>query len=107
HMLGVSCQVIAVCAVPEVGVRDKPDLLEQLEGPVDGRKVDSDGGLLDLGVDLFRAGMLEPGDGLQHKLALRSNPVAPGPQRVVPRPRHTPESSDVPITDLPVNANVP
>ncbi len=88
HVLGVGGQVIAVRAVPEMGVGDQPDLLEQLQGPVNGGKVESDSRLLDLGVYLLRGGVLEPGDCLEDELALRCHPVPAGPQRVIPRPRH-------------------
>ncbi len=105
-MVGVGGQVIPVRTVPEMRVRDQADLLEQLKGSVDGGEIDSDCRLLDLGVDLLGSSVLEPRDGLEDELALRGNPVTAGPQRVIPRLRHTADSSEVRITDLPVDANV-
>ena len=101
-MLRVGRQVIPVRSVPEMGVRDEADLLEQLKGSVNGGEIDSDCRLLDLGVDLLGSSVLEPCDSLKNELALRGNSVTAGPQRVIPRLRHVPESSEALITDLPV-----
>jgi hypothetical protein len=105
-VLRIRRQVIPVRSVPEMGVRDEADLLEQLEGAVNGGEIDSDCRLLDLGVDLFGSSVLQSCDSLKDELALRGNPVTAGPQRVIPRLRHAPESSEARITDLPVDAIV-
>jgi len=63
--------------------------LQQIERPVDGRDVHAPRGLLDPGADLFRRGVLERGDRLEHELALRGDPVPAGPQLVIPLLGHT------------------
>ena len=86
-MVGVGGQVVDGRAVPEVGVGDHADLLEQLERAVDGRDVDPARGLLDLGADFLGGGVIEPRHRLQDELALRRHPVAAGSQLLVP-PAH-------------------
>ena len=98
--------MIPVRAVSEMGVGDQPDLLEQLKGSVNGGEIYPDCLLLDLGVDLLGSSVLEGRDSLENELALRGDTVTAGPQRVIPRLRHAAESSEVRITDLPVDANV-
>jgi hypothetical protein len=105
-VLRIRCQVIPVRSVPEMGVRDEADLLEQLKGAINGGEIDSDRRLLDLGVDLLGSSVLQSCDSLKDELALRGNPVTASPQRVIPRLRHAPESSEPRITDLPADANV-
>jgi hypothetical protein len=83
-LVGVGGQVVGRRPVPEVGVGDHADLLEQLERAVDGRDVDPARGLLDLGADLLRGGVIEPRHRLQDELTLRCHPVAAGPQLLVP-----------------------
>src|SRR5581483_10038465 len=84
HVVGVGGQVVRGRAVPEVGVRDHADLLEQLERAVNGRDVDAARGLLDLSADLLRGRVTEPRHRLQDELALRGHPVATGTQLLVP-----------------------
>jgi len=64
HVLGLGRQVVAGSAVPEVGVGDEAEVLKELERPVDGRDVHSPGGLPDVGEDLLRSRVLQPGNGL-------------------------------------------
>src|SRR3954466_7460754 len=70
--------------VPEVGVRHQPELLEELERPVDRRDVDALRRTADPLGDLVGGGMPEVGDRLEHQLPLRGQPVAPGAQLRVP-----------------------
>ncbi len=59
--------------VAEVGVPQQAQLLEQLNGPVDGRGVHIGDGR----ADAFRGGVLKRTDRLQHLLALRSHSQTP------------------------------
>ena len=77
-------RVIGRRAVPEVGVVDQAELLEQLEGPVDGRNVDAAGHLANLGDDVLGGGVPELRDSLQDELALGGEPVSPGAQLRLP-----------------------
>lgn len=56
--------------VPEMGMSDEPDLLEQFQRAVDGGDVDA----LDRFTDLLGRCVPEPANGVQHLLALRSRP---------------------------------
>ena len=69
-----------------MGVRDQPEAVEKLERPIDRRDVDTLGGPLDAGRDLFRGRVIERGDRLEDELALRCDPVTAGPQFLVPGP---------------------
>ena len=93
-VLRVGRQVIPVRPMSEMRVRDQADLLKQLKSPVDGRDIDPDGDLLDLGVDLLWRRVLQLGDRFEHELTLRGYPVAASPQRVIPRLRHKLESNN-------------
>jgi 4-amino-4-deoxychorismate lyase len=62
----------------EVGVPDEPDLLQQLQRPVDGGDVDAVHAL----ADALRGGVAEGAHRGQHLLALRGQPQAAGPQLV-------------------------
>ena len=84
HVARVAGQVIRRRAVVQVGVGDEAEAVEQLERPVDRGDVDALGGLLDAGRDLFRGRVVELGDRLEDELALRGDPVAAGPQLLVP-----------------------
>src|SRR5215469_3091868 len=100
HVLRLRREMVAGRAVPEVGVGDQAELLEQLERAVDRGEVHAPRRLVHLGADLLGRGVMQPGDGLQDELALWGNAVAAGPQRGVPRLRHGPESSESPINAL-------
>ena len=86
HVVGVAGQVIDGRTVPEVGVGDHPDLLEQFERPVDGGDVDPARRPLHLGADLLRGRVIESCHRLEHELALWRNPVAAGTKLFVPGP---------------------
>src|SRR5215472_7099056 len=75
HVLGFGGQMVAGCAVAQVGVRHQAELLEQFEGPVDGGDVDPARGLLDVGPDLLWRGVLELGDCCEDQLTLGRNAV--------------------------------
>lgn len=62
--------------VPEMSVLDQADLLQQLEGAVDGRDVD----VRDRLADLFRRGMAEPANGAEYLLTLGSHAQPSRPQ---------------------------
>ena len=76
HVVVVGGDRVGRGAVPEVGVADQAELLEQLEGPVDGRDVDPGRRLAHRRDDLVRRGVAELADGLEHQLPLRRQPVA-------------------------------
>src|SRR5215468_345933 len=90
HMLRFGGQVVAGCAVAQVGVRHQAELLQQFQGPVDGGDIDAARGLLDVGPNLLGRGVLQPGDCRQDQLTLGRDTVAAGSQRLVPRLRHGP-----------------
>src|SRR5215469_14592105 len=96
HVLGFGGQMVTGCAVAQMGVRHQTELLEQFEGPVDGGDVDAARGLLDVGPDLLRRGVLELGDRREDQLTLGRNAVTAGSQRLVPRLRHGPRLGHVP-----------
>jgi hypothetical protein len=68
--------VIRRCTMAEVGVGDEAELLQELQRAVDGRDVDTFGGLPHLSHDLVGSGMPKPVDRLEHELSLRGQPVA-------------------------------
>ncbi len=112
HMLSVLGQVIGRRSVVDVAVLDEAELLEQLQGPVNGGDIDATRGLPYLAIDVFRRSVLQPADCLKDELALRRDTVAASPERVVPRRHHTHKSNDArsgearTITRLPEVAGV-
>ena len=90
EVLVVADRVVRRGAVAEVCVPDQAELLEHLEGAVDGRDVDRTGLLADLGEHLVGGGVAEPVDGAQDQLALRGQALAAAPEplgEVTHRPR--------------------
>ena len=67
-------------AVPEVGVGDQPELLEQLQRAVDGGDVDA-AGVRCTAAQISSGVPCRARYRLQHELALRRQPVALRPQR--------------------------
>lgn len=86
-VVGIVRGVVGRRTVAEVSVRDQAKLLEQLEGPVDGRDVNARCGNPDPLGDLVRRRMSERGDRLEDELALRSQPVTASAQVFMPRRR--------------------
>ena len=77
-------QVVGRRPVVQVRVGDEAEGVEQLKRAVDRRDVDALGGLLHAGRDLFWRRVVEPGHRFKYELTLRGNPVAAGPQLLVP-----------------------
>ena len=76
EVLVVADRVVRRRAVAEVGVPHQAELLEHLEGAVDGGDVDRRGLLADLGEHLVRRRVAERVDGVEDQLALRGQAVA-------------------------------
>lgn len=74
-------------AVAEVGMGDQPELLQQLEGAVDGRDVDASRPLPYVRADGIGRGVHQIAYGFEDELALRGQPIAVCPQLLLPR-RH-------------------
>ena len=74
HVL-VDC-VIRRCAMANVRVGNQTYRLEYLECAIDGREVDSRGGVLDLDQNFFRGPVPEIFNGLKDELPLRRNSKA-------------------------------
>jgi hypothetical protein len=91
HVLGLGSQVVSGGTVEQVRVRHEPELLEQLERPVDGGHIDGAGGLPYVGEYFLRSSVLQPRNGLEHQLALRRDAVSARPKRVVPLLHHADE----------------
>ena len=79
-MLILTRRVIGRRPVRQVGVVDQAELLEQLEGAVDGGDVDAGDPLADRGVHLLRRGVTELVHSLEDQLALRREPQAALPE---------------------------
>src|SRR2546430_10003438 len=92
HVIRFGRHVVPGSAVSQVGVGDQAELFQQLQRAVDGRDVHPAGRLPHVRPDLLGTGMLKLGDGPQPKLPLGLDALAAGPQLLVPRLRHGPET---------------
>jgi hypothetical protein len=76
EVLVVAHRVVRRGAVGQVRVPHQPELLEHLEGAVDGRDVQRRRALADLREHLVRRRVAEGVDGVEDQLPLRGEPVA-------------------------------
>ena len=81
-------QVVRRGAVPEVGMADQPELLQELQGPVDGGDVHARRRPAHLAEDVVGRRVLQLVHGLQNELALRRQPVATLPKIGLPVGAH-------------------
>ena len=81
-------EVVRRRAVPEMGMADQPELLQQLQRPVDGGDVDPRRRPPHLHEDVVGGRVLKGVHGFEHELALRRQPVAALPQVALPVGAH-------------------